>query len=280
MSAQPTAIVLADESTWSAELISELQAGHEALSGYELEEQAIFREYTAPGNKTPMALMRGNRFRDSREAAIERIAGLLLPHSLRGWHCTRLTAEEREFILQHGMQPPCKSILESRVRRLEANAAIPPDVAERLIKNNLVDEEYRRGTIWFCFFAPRLAGEGGVGDLLRNWGGEALYNLYDTDGRVGPILRSIGTPCIVEADIPIAEFSCLHTLAQNLGRRFCVNRGLQTAEPVDHEDSTTNAIGREQMKRIIVLGDPEFALLTGCDEWEERLNPAGGCNGG
>lgn len=215
---QPTTIVIADESTWPSELLSELDGMHEVLNGYEVEEQAILREYRAPGNKTPMAHMRGNPFDHRREAAVARVAELLLPHFLRGWHCTRLTAEERDHILKRGMQPPSKAMLEARIRRLEANSAISAEVAERLLADNLADDEHRKGLIWFCFCYPRLAGESGIGDLLRNWGGEALYNMHDADEVMGPILRAIGRPCVVEADIPIAEFGRQHTLATELGK--------------------------------------------------------------
>ena len=162
-------------------------------------------------------------------------------------------------------------MLEDRIRRLEANSQISNDIAERLVALNQADQMGRKCVIWFCFFHPRFAGESGVGDLLRNWGGEALYNSHEADESIGPVLRSIGTPCVVEADIPIAYCKSQHSLAENMGRRFCVNRGLQSVEPIDHEDRTTQPISRDKIKRIIIGGEPEFIAVTGCDEWDLPL---------
>src|ERR1700676_2031123 len=46
---------------------------------------------------------------------------------------------------------------------------------------------------------------GGVGRFFRYWGGEALYNSHQDHAVRGPLLESIGTPCVIQADIPISN---------------------------------------------------------------------------
>ena len=132
---------------------------------------------------------------------------VLKNYALIGWHCTRLTVDEITAIERHGMQLPNAEMLKRRVDELETRGVITTQIATRLRAKNQAHETNRAGRIWFCFFPPHMAGEFGIESLLRNWGGEALYNSHDNDAETGPLLRSIGIPCIVEAVVPVASLS-------------------------------------------------------------------------
>jgi hypothetical protein len=147
-------------------------------------------------------------------------------------------------------------------------------VATRLIGANSADDANRRDRIWFCFFPPHIGGEGGIGSLLGLWGGEALYRGHDRDPEIGPLLAKIGTPCLVEADVPIESLRRHSSLDMKIVRQYLKSRGLQTSEPVDHEDCATTAIPVTKIRRIIRLGDPEFETLTKCNTWRKRLEQA------
>ncbi|QQC65212.1 hypothetical protein [Paraburkholderia ginsengisoli] len=137
------------------------------------------------------------------DRAIIDVGETLTNYSIRGWHCTRLTDTEVASILADGMHLPNLEILRQRINTLVAAGLLSPDVAERLKTRNQADQSSRAGKLWFCFFAPKLAGEHGIGRFFRHWGGEALYNSHEADSVTSPVIRTIGAPRVVAADIPL-----------------------------------------------------------------------------
>ncbi len=125
--------------------------------------------------------------------------------------------------------------------------------------------------IWFCFFPPKLAGQRGSERLFRSWGGEALYSSHEDDPTTGPILRSIGVPCLIEADVPITSLEVHSFLDVKIIRQFLVNRGLETQEPVHHEDRAKHPIPAYNIRRVIRFSDQVFSTLTNCDQWTPPL---------
>jgi hypothetical protein len=115
-------------------------------------------------------------------------------------------------------------VLTERIGRLRESGMIEEAIAERLATENRADSANRAGKIWFCFFPPHHAGESGIEALLRHWGGEALYNSHDNDPITGPILRALGTPCLVEADVPIASLPGPGFLEMKLARNDLIPR--------------------------------------------------------
>ena len=194
-----------------------------------------------------------------------------LPHTLHGFHCTRLTESEIAHILVNGMRPPDRAFLCERIDQLRATGVIDPDTANRLKEQNQAHERNRAGMIWFCFFPPRIAGQGGMGRFFRFWGGEALYNSHERDPVTGPVLATIGGPCLVEVDVPIASLPRFTFLDQHLYRQFLINRGFETSEPCDHEDRSTRPIPVSSVCCIIRFPDREFIALTDCNKWSPRL---------
>jgi len=43
----------------------------------------------------------------------------------------------------------------------------------------------------------------GVQRFFRSWGGESLYADHERDPKIGPVLKQIGIPCVVELMVPI-----------------------------------------------------------------------------
>jgi hypothetical protein len=125
----------------------------------------------------------------------------LQPYAIVGWHCTRLTHREIADIEAGGMQLPNAAMLSRRIDNVAKDGFLPAALTERLKAKNQAHESNPAGMVWFCFFPPRLANESGIGDLLRFWGGEALYNSHDRHPKTAAMLRSVGTPSIVEAEV-------------------------------------------------------------------------------
>lgn len=201
------------------------------------------------------------------DEAIDGLADVLQSYEIMGWHCTRLTNMEAEEMLRDGMQPPDAMMLARRIDALEKANQITPYVARRLKSENQADEENRAGRIWFYFSPPRTAGESGIGRFFRHWGGEALYNSHENDQETSSAIRRIGTPCIVEANVPIAPLERISSLAFKIVRRFLISNGYDSTEPTDHEDCIKCPLATENIRRIIRFPDPDFLSLTGCSGW-------------
>jgi hypothetical protein len=204
------------------------------------------------------------------DAAIYALQGMLNPFALKGWHCTRLTDAEADAIIRAGVQLPDQARLNRRIDALVQQGLITPATAVTLKSKHQAHESNRAGMVWFVFFPPHRAGESGIGDFLRYWGGEALYNSHECDPAMAAVIASIGTPCLVEADVPIALLAP-HSFAFKIVRRFLVSRGFETCEPVDHEDRIKQPLPATAVRRIIRYPAPEFCKLTGCDAWRTPI---------
>lgn len=205
------------------------------------------------------------------DKAIVGLREMLCSCSLIGWHCTRLTDTEVADIRANGMALPDLAKLTRRIDAESKGGAIPAGIADRLKAENQAHEENRSGMVWFCFFPPRLAGQGGIGRFFRHWGGEALYNTHEEDSETSPILRSIGIPAIVEAEVPISILPHYSWLDTKVARRFLVSQGFQTREPCDHEDRIICALPAKNVRRILRFPDPSFVELSDCNSWTEPM---------
>ncbi|TRO89473.1 hypothetical protein FKB34_14540 [Glycocaulis profundi] len=210
----------------------------------------------------------------SYDRAIYQLVELLQPYSLRAWHCTRLTDREIKAILSDGMQPPNERILHSRIDALQSEGVISGEVAALLKARNQANEEYRRGRIHWCFYPPRDSGESGIASLLGTWGGEALYNSHDFDPVIGPLLRSIGTPCIVEADIPIALLGANSGAVFSVVANFLADYGYLAQDYLRFEDSISSELDVCFVRRVVCHPDPEFITLSACDTWYRPIGSA------
>ena len=165
------------------------------------------------------------------DEAINGLEDTLQPYEITGWHCTRLTDMKAEEILRNGMQLPNATMLARRIDTLVKANQITLDVASRLKSDNQADDENRSERIWFCFFPPWMDSEDGIGSFFRYWGGEALYNSHENDQTTLSAISRIGTPRIVEADVPIASLEMCTGLAFKIVRRFLTSRGHHSTEP-------------------------------------------------
>ena len=215
-------------------------------------------------------MMPENPFLKEREDILEKINILLQPEQLVGWHCTKLTNSEINKIQRLGMCLPSLELLEERISNLINEGVISPEVGEKLKVNNWANEKHRKGMIWFCFFHPKLAGQSGIEDFFQYWGGEALYRLHQNNSETDSVLMSIGTPCLIEAEVPISSLSLIF-FADKVARRYLVNRGLETSESIEHEDRSLLPIPPENILRVIEFGHDDFIRLTGCDQWHPSL---------
>ena len=236
---------------WPKELLAYLDEHHDLFLGWE----------TNQGQTCPQAF----------DKAIYVLRKVLQPYEILGWHCTRLTDAEAGEILCNGMQLPNAKILACRIDALVKTGQIKPSIARRLKAENQADRKYRAGSICFCFFPLRNAGEDGIGRFFRHWGGEALYVCHKGDPVTSSAISSIGTARIVEADVPIALLREHGNLEPSIYRRYLINRGASILPPDDYEDRIVHPLPAENVRRIISFPDQVFYYLTGCSEWRRPI---------
>ena len=231
-----------DESSWSKEVINFLdQNGH------------VFRAFEE------------GRFEDAPaylfDKTIKEFRAILSQSSLHGFHCTRLTQWEIEKIKTDGLAPQNGILLEKRIDLLFKNGEVSLTIADRLKSNNQADKKSRKGMIWFTFYSPQLDARG-VSRFFEFWGGEALYNSHERDPETGEILRNIGLPCIIEADVPIRNDPHAF-LESKLYRAYFKNRGINLSSDILHDGYSTNHIDAHNIAKIICWPSSEFNSLSG-----------------
>jgi hypothetical protein len=163
-------------------------------------------------------------------------------------------------------------MLNARIDRVVSQGLLTAKIAMRLKEENQAHEPNRAGRVWFCFFPPGSAGEGGINRFFRLWGGEALYNSHEEHAVNARALRAIGTPCIVEAEVPISSLGGNnHGLTFKVVRRYLIYRGYYTSEPCDHEDRIILPLPAACIRHVHRFPDLRFLALSGCSDWRELL---------
>ena len=193
----------------------------------------------------------------------EALKDVLRPYAIKGWHCTRLTDREIGNIQTGGMQLLDKDMLARRIDACAANGGFTPAVAAALKAKNQAHEANRAGKIAFCFFPPSRKSER---DFFRYWGGEALYNSRADDPNIAAILKKIGTPCLIEADVAISLLK--QDPADEILRRYRASRG--AVDPVHFVGRILQPLPATAIQ-VIRHPTAAFRGLTGCDAWCESI---------
>lgn len=249
-------MILYDETTWPIDVLNCIEKHQDIFRGWE--QRRI-------GQLSTMEIS-GYKYDD----AVNDLRSVLSKHTLRGFHCTRLTEVEIGEIINHGMTPQNATSLSERINKLLISNIIDTRISRRLKSENQADEDNRAGMIWFCFFPPHKAGQDGIERFFRSWGGEALYNSHEEDDETGHILREIGIPCVIEADVPIAG-SPHSFLEEKMTRTFLIKRGLNTPECIDYEGYSSVHIPVQNIRQIFRFPEAGFMNLTNADKWSPAL---------
>ncbi len=206
------------------------------------------------------------------DRAIHCLGDSLRPFSLRGYHFTRLTDHEAAQVEKQGLEILSVDLIERRIAAQVTSGALTLDQGSRLLQKNQIRDANRTGMAWFCFYAANEVLEGGVMPLLKHWGGEALYNFNADDLELGPLLRSMGRPALIEAHVPASYLSNTFRLASAVYRADLANQGLRTKErPGRFEDYSTRPLDSRMVRQVLRYPEPEFIRLTGCKKWNQPL---------
>src|SRR5258708_6367768 len=248
-------IIMHDENTWPLDVVEYLDKVGQVFLDW--------KRNSRPGENITKKVQ---RYEESHLG----LKDVLIKYSVHGYHCTRLTEKEINIILKSGMKLPNLHTLTLRIGDLDRDSLLPSTIADRLRSENQADDKNRSHMLWFCLYPPRLGGQWGIQRFFRSWGGEALYNSHENDKLTGPVLKTIGEPCIIEAKIPIKGLRG-GFLYDKIARIYLKNRGFQTAETTEHDDYSILDIGADDVIRIIKHPEDDFINLTECNKWNPPL---------
>lgn len=206
------------------------------------------------------------------DRAMAELKAALQPYFLRGYHFTRLTESEAQHIRENGMEPLSRQLVERRIASLVSQGVLSQMRADRLLGHNQVADSNRSGQTWACFYPPLVARESGIRPLLEHWGGEALYNFNAEDPELGPVLRGIGKPAVVEIDVPVSTLSPYNGLELLISKLEIAHvTGSTLRQPMRFEGYATRPLDAAKVHRVVMHPEDEFFVLTGADRWASPL---------
>lgn len=206
-----------------------------------------------------------------RDSLVTEFREILKKHSLMGYHCTKLTNNEIENIRENGMSVQNRDSLETRINQLMQSNLITCEEAKILKGKNQANDTNRAGMLWFCFYEPFWAGEGGIGRFFKSWGGEALYNSHENNIATGTTLRGIGTPCIIKANVNISLMKESKFPDCAMAKVLLSHSGHRIRIPIKHDGYSTQNISACDIVEIIQHPSEKFSELTKCETWRHSI---------
>jgi len=268
MDASPP-LSLDNESTWPLALLELLNENLVTLASFEAERARI--DSLAQSDPAIRLNAPFNPYADLRRGVLDYIAALIVNERLVGWHCTRLHEVEIASIQRDGLSPLSPDLITQRIHARVAAADISPEMATRLLMDNHAANANRQGMIWLIFTKSPLFQESGVIRLLQSWGGEALYLGQEDDHEIGPALRQIGKPCIVEAVVAVQNIETFCGVNERILTSYLYRRAINTGHGPDMEGFVRKSIPANDVLRIIEREDPDFEIFTNCATWRRKV---------
>ncbi|MGN7929410.1 hypothetical protein [Sphingopyxis sp. 22461] len=187
--------------TYDPELQGFLAEASPLITDYWQEDRRLDAERAADGHRgAPVQNRYGPAYSQLRDSA----AVLVGERRVRAYHYTRLIPREVEAIRHGGMQPMTMAAIKARLALLVEEGLIDAATAEALFASSCYHQQVggnRENRIWLTTH-PYPTDYDGVSELLGKWGGESVA-FNHIEGPMGDTLAAIGTPAIVEVDLPL-----------------------------------------------------------------------------
>lgn len=264
-------IDIEDQDTWPVEVLAELDTHFDVLHKNALAEMHI--------NKLCEIDAHYQRNRPDpihapyRSDVLGRLNAWLQPHCVTGYHCTRLADFEIEDVRLSGLNTLDLDFALNRIARLENLGMMPAAIAEKLRAKNAISNRHgdRLAQVCFMLSTRSLKSEENTVGLLSHWGGESLYWAYEHDPEVSAVLRSVGTPCIVQVHIPVPMLETYDSAEEMLLSEFLASRDAAFANAHPQVGRIRSPLAPERINAIHRLGKPEFESMTEHEKWRRKL---------
>jgi hypothetical protein len=255
--------------TWPQGIVDLLSNSIDVLAGYERRARQINR-LIHHGAVEERWKSHKNVLETDRRDIKELLDVILSSCDLMGYHCTRLLPYEREEIIQSGLSRPSHEFFTNRIRKAHACGYLSEESSDRLLSVNQIDDPFRKG-IWFVNLRSVLTEQEAVGRLFGSWGGEAIYNFHEPEPDTGPLLRSLGEPQVVVAQLPIKDVGLFGELSERFIRFFLAAKRRCIANSYGFESQILVDLGSRQIIDVVPMHDARFEVLTGSTRWTTKL---------
>ncbi|GAA2181964.1 hypothetical protein GCM10009847_25670 [Leucobacter tardus] len=138
----------------------------------------------------------------------ELLVELLEGRPLRMYHATRLLPHEVDRIKAEGLLRLTHELVQSKLDDAVRVGAMTEAQAVEARAGSIIETKYegrREGQVCFVLSLDKFEhSPGDVGPLLSSWGGESIYHVAALDPPRRALMRSLGLPSIVAADVPLS----------------------------------------------------------------------------
>lgn len=266
-----TPLDLSDDMSWPGCVHAALADAREMLAAFEAERQAIDRR--ARDDILLRINPPDNPHAAARATLIGSIDATVGQGTILAWHCTRLLPHERDWIEQGGLGRHSRDLFVRRMNAAVAAGALCQADADRRLRHSQIGERGRDGLLHLILNRAILRDELDIADLLRNWGGEAIYNNLGRggDNPVSPIAVQ-SRASIIEVEVPVGD---LARLPLSIGEQI-VNRHADSQDILTEHGWGTNAklvsdLPASNVRAIVQVGDERFGWLTNCAVWDDPV---------
>jgi hypothetical protein len=258
------------EKTWPEALLRELDASRESLAAFQIERARIDR--AAYDDVVLRVYRHQNPHESTWDTAPSSATHATASGFLLGFHATRLMDHEMEEIRTYGLRLCSIELLQHRLAAAQSVRRLTAIQVEKLLARHQAVEANRIGRTAFVFTRGQLKSDSDFGRLFRSWGGEALYNSHENDDETGPILASLGIPCIVVAAVKVADVEPRFKIGHRLIDVWCAHRNIRTELGEQFGGVVRAPTPAKNIMRIVKFGDPEFVELTNHNKWRRPLS--------
>jgi len=251
-------IIIDSLDTWPNQLINLLKQNQEVLTSYlnfekDIDNRAI-EEIDLRINRPK------NEYKKKWDSIIDSINKIMKSKKFVGFHCTRLINKELNIIKKDGLNPLNLSCLMERLKYLYNQNKISKDTFEFLKTNNLASEKNRQGKIYFFHCLDTLLSCSGIENLLKFWGGEAIYRCCEDNYKTKNELLNTGIPCIVLGSLNYNQLNAFNPEIEIRLIKIFLNKSNMQFNYNDFDNFAENSVS---VIDIITYNDDLFDYLTG-----------------
>lgn len=207
-------IDLWDYGSFDDELRQVLEPNSQLIQDYFETDHAIFLSHDLGRGPGRSPIRPDNPHAGAYYGLLDEVNLLMLLHTIRAYHYTRLTDQEVEDLRRSGIHLSTPETLQHRLDALVASGLLLPAAAEILFTKSPFNSEQRQGRngkFWMTSH-PVSVEDSGVVPLMQRWGGE-VASFWLRDPQLSSSLAEIGAARVIEIAAPLRKTRHSHSAA-------------------------------------------------------------------
>ena len=244
-----------DRSSWPSSLTDLLDKNKNTIDNYFQEERKKNKRLIDEAANLMLRMYPpSNQYQAKYKAVLSQIKQTLQGVQIIGYHCTRLTQEEIDYIKTCGLNPLTSQLVEYK---LALSDGFTDEDKHLLRSKNQINSShaifsgYRSNRIWFIFSKRTLKKQSAIERFLLYWGGEAMYLEFENEPSViKDKLSKVGLPVIIKAKINLQDVKSCNEIEKIFLNHSAFEGYLESKIPA------------ENILDYITKDSPEFKNLT------------------